>query len=107
MGPILLLIAIALGYGWWSSARKAAERAEEVGRNACHVAGVQWLDHTVHADGLRLRRRRDGWPGLERSFRFEYSEDGEQRHVGRLVLFGDELVSFSGPVNATSVVTLH
>ena len=107
MGPILLLLAIALGYGWWSSARKAAERAEEVGRNACHVAGVQWLDHTVHADGLRLRRRRDGWLGLERSFRFEYSEDGEQRHVGRLVLFGDELVSFSGPVNATSVVTLH
>ena len=107
MGPILLLLAIALGYGWWSSARKAAERAEEVGRNACLVAGVQWLDHTVHADGLRLRRRRDGWPGLERSFRFEYSEDGEQRHVGRLVLFGDELVSFSGPVNATSVVTLH
>ena len=107
MGPILRLLAIALGYGWWSSARKAAERAEEVGRNACHVAGVQWLDHTVHADGLRLRRRRDGWPGLERSFRFEYSEDGEQRHVGRLVLFGDELVSFSGPVNATSVVTLH
>ncbi|MFT3898190.1 MAG: DUF3301 domain-containing protein [Thermomonas sp.] len=107
MDPILLLVAIALGYGWWSSARKAAERAEEVGRNACHAAGVQWLDQTVHADGLRLRRRADGWPGFERSFRFEYSEDGEQRHVGRLVLFGDELVSFSGPVRATSVVSLH
>ena len=107
MGPILLLLAIALGYGWWSSARKAAERAEEVGRNACHVAGVQWLDHTVHADGLRLRRRRDGWPGLERSFRFEYSEDGQERHVGRLVLMGDELVSFTGPARSTPVVTLH
>ena len=103
MGPILLLVAIALGYAWWSSARTAAERAEDVGRNACHAAGVQWLDQTVHADGLRLRRRRDGRLGLERSFRFEYSEDGQERHVGRLVLMGDELVSFTGPARSTQV----
>ena len=63
MGPILLLLAVALAYAWWSSARQAAERAEIVGRNACQAAGVQWLDQTVHADGLRLRRRllRDLW----------------------------------------------
>jgi hypothetical protein len=72
MPPLLMLmILIALGAAWWSTARAAAERAEEVGRNACSAAGVQWLDQTVHADGLRLRRRQDGWPGLERSFRFE------------------------------------
>ena len=91
----------------FTSARAAAERAAEIGRDACQAAGVQWLDQTVHADGLRLRRRRDGWLGLERSFRFEYSEDGQDRHIGRLVLLGDELVSFSGPVRATSVVALH
>jgi hypothetical protein len=107
MGPILLLLAIALGYAWWDGARKAAERAQEVGRNACHAAGVQWLDQTVHADGLRLRRRRDGWLGFERSFRFEYSEDGQDRHVGRLVLLGDELLSFSGPVRTAPVVPLR
>lgn len=105
--PLILLLCLGLGYGWWSSARKAAERAEEVGRDACAAAGVQWLDQTVHADGLRLRRRRDGWPGLERSFRFEYSEDGQERHVGRLVLFGDELVSFTGPARAMGIVSLH
>jgi hypothetical protein len=104
---LLAMICLAVGYFWWSASRAAAERAEDVGRNACHAAGVQWLDQTVHADGLRLRRRRDGWLGLERSFRFEYSEDGQDRHIGRLVLLGDELVSFSGPVRATSVVTLH
>lgn len=104
---LVLMIVTVLAAAWWSAARAAAERAEEVGRNACFAAGVQWLDQTVHADGLRLRRRKDGWPGLERSFRFEYSEDGQERHVGRLVLFGDELVSFSGPAQATSAVTLH
>lgn len=107
--PTLLIVMIlgCLAFAWWSTARAAAERAEEVGRNACQAAGVQWLDQTVHADGWRLRRRHDGKLGLERSFRFEYSHDGSDRHRGRLVLHGNELVAFSGPTQATQVISLH
>ena len=54
--------------------------------------------------GLRLRRRDDGWLGLERSFRFEYSEDGQDRHIGRVVLRGGKLVGFSGPTRAAQSV---
>lgn len=104
---LILMIAFAVVFFYWSAARGAAERAEEVGRNACHTAGVQWLDQTVHADGLRLRRGDDGRLGFQRSFRFEYSIDGDDRHIGRLVLRGRELVSFSGPTRAASVTTLH
>jgi len=67
---------------------------------------VQWLDQSVHASGVRLRRGSDGRLGLERSFRFEYSHDGSDRHVGRIVLRGDRLVSFTGPVPA-AVGSLH
>ena len=94
---IVLMIAGATVYSWWNAGRAAAERAMALGRNACEAAGVIWLDQSVHASTLRLRRRDDGWMGLERGFRFEYSEDGVDRHVGRLVLFGEKLVSFSGP----------
>lgn len=104
---LILMIAFTVAFFWWSAARAAAERAEQVGRDACRTAGVQWLDQTVHADGLRLRRRRDGWLGFERSFRFEYSVDGSDRYRGRLVLLGGELVSFVGPDRGTSVVSLH
>ena len=104
---LILLIVGGAGFFFFTAARAAAERATEVGHDACQAAGVQWLDQSVHAIGMRLRRKDDGWLGLERSFRFEYSEDGQERHVGRLVLFGDELVSFSGPAKATPVVTLH
>ncbi len=104
---LILMLLFAAGFFYWSAARGAAERAETVGRNACRAAGVQWLDQTVHADGLRLRRGHDGRLGFERSFRFEYSIDGSDRHAGRMVLRGDELVSFSGPAQAASVVTLH
>ena len=60
-----------------------------------------------HASGLRLQRGEDGWLGFERTFRFEYSYDGSDRHVGRLVLRGRKLVSFAGPVRRENVVQLH
>ena len=104
---LIMMICASLAFTFWSAARAAAERAEQVGRDACQAAGVQWLDQTVHASGMRLRRRHDGRLGLERTFRFEYSEDGSDRHVGRLVLHGQQLVSFSGPSRAASVVSLH
>ena len=97
-GLLILMIVMTVGWAWWSSARAAAERAEELGRQACHAAGVQLLDQTVHASGLRVRRGEDGRLGFERSFRFEYSEAGDDRHVGKLVLRGDRLVGFAGPM---------
>jgi len=95
---ILLMIAGAAAFAYWNAARAAAEYAEKLGRNACTAAGVIWLDQTVHAAGVRVRRNADGRLGFERSFRFEYSYDGSDRHIGRMVLRGDRLVSFVGPV---------
>ena len=99
------MIVGAIGFAFWDRSRAAADRATELGRNACRAADVQWLDQSVHANGLRLRRGEDGWLGFERSFRFEYSHDGTDRHVGRLVLRQGRLVSFVGPV-APSVTPL-
>ena len=101
---LILLVLGGAGFFFFTAARAAAERATEIGRDACQAAGVQWLDQSVHAIGMRLRRKDDGWLGLERSFRFEYSEDGENRHIGRIVLVGDKLVGFSGPSRAAQAV---
>ncbi len=94
---ILLMIAGAAAYAFWNSSRAAAERAGELGRNACRAADVQWLDQSVHATGLRVCRLPSGWLGFERTFRFDYSYDGIDRHSGRMVLRGDQLLSFVGP----------
>jgi hypothetical protein len=95
---ILWMIAGAAVFAYWNAARAAAEHAKQLGRNACSAAQVIWLDESVHAAGIRLRRGEDGRLGFERSFRFEYSYDGIDRHVGRMVLRGQQLVSFIGPV---------
>lgn len=47
-----------------------------------------------------------GWLGFERTFRFDYSCDGVDRHSGKLVLRGDQLIAFTGP-QVASVRTLH
>ena len=99
MPTLLILMAVsAAAFAFWSAGRAAAERAEALGREACRSAGVQLLDQTVHATSMRLRRGADGWVGVERTFRFEYSHDGADRHVGRLVLHGTQMVGFAGPV---------
>ena len=103
MGFILLMIFGAAAFSYWNAARAAAERAGQLGRNACEAAQVIGLDQSVHATGIRLRRNEDGKLGFERTFRFDYSYDGVERHSGRLVLRGDRLVSFVGPVKPTVV----
>lgn len=94
----LLMIIGAAAAAFWNASRSAAEHATALGSDACKRAGVQLLDHSVHAEKLRLRRRADGRMGLEYSFRFYWSDDGVQRHVGRMVLRGEKLVWFSGPL---------
>ena len=105
---ILLMIFGAAAFSYWNAARAAAEHAERLGRNACSAADVILLDQTVQASGIRVRRNEDGRLGFERSFRFEYSRDGIDRQIGRLVLRGDRLVSFVGPVKPLATpINLH
>ena len=101
---LILMIVGVIAFFMFTAARDAAELASRIGRDACKAAGVQWLDQAVHATGIRLRRHENGWLGLERSFRFDYSEDGQDRHIGRLVLLGDRLVGFSGPTRAAQAL---
>jgi hypothetical protein len=105
---ILLMIAGAAVFAYWNAARAAAEHAKLLGRDACAAAQVMWLDESVHASGIRMRRNEDGRLGFERSFRFEYSYDGVDRHVGRMVLRGEKLVSFIGPARpSVTPIDLH
>jgi hypothetical protein len=100
---LFALIGIAVGSVLWSNARAASEAAIRHGHRACEQAGVQWLDQSVHLVRIRVRRGQDGRIGLERHFRFEYSRDGDDRHSGRIVLFGTGVVELIGPAGQAPV----
>ena len=92
MELFLLLAVIALGWFWLDSLR-ALDVARNAGRQACNNAGVQFLDDTVAGTALTLVRDGAGRRTLRRTYRFEFSDTGNTRLEGQLILFGNRLDS--------------
>jgi len=61
------------------------------GRAACARYGVQLLDETVAFTRLRLARDAQGRLRLRRTYAFEFSETGDNRRHGAIVILGARL----------------
>jgi Protein of unknown function (DUF3301) len=89
----LLLILLAALVWFWINSLRALEIARNAGRLACSNAGVQFLDDTVAGVGLALVRNESGRLTFRRTYRFEFSETGNSRLEGQLVLLGAQVKS--------------
>jgi hypothetical protein len=87
----LLLIAALVWY--WLDSLRALELARITGKNACSEADVQFLDDTVARIKIELVRGESGHRILRRTYRFEFSETGNTRIEGRVVLLGHQIES--------------
>jgi len=86
---ILLLAAIA----WlWYDSLKAREAAVRAAREICVAEGLQFLDDTVAISGLKPARGEDGRLRIQRAYDFEFSDTGNNRRKGNLVMLGHRLV---------------
>jgi len=83
----LVLAAVAL----WIDSLRAREHAVAAGRAACQRYGVQLLDETVAFARLRLARDADGRLRLRRTYLFEFTETGDNRRQGAIVMLGARL----------------
>ncbi|MDX9993895.1 MAG: DUF3301 domain-containing protein [Rhodocyclaceae bacterium] len=94
--PLFELISIALLsallWFWYDSAR-VREIAIRVAQRACQAEGVQLLDETVAVSRTRPARDDEGRLVLQRIYRFEYSETGDNRRPGSLVMLGPAVVA--------------
>jgi hypothetical protein len=84
-------VAIALilaGLFFWFDSLRARERAVEAGRAACERYALQFLDETVSFTRLRLRRNDDGELRIARTYTFEFSDTGNNRRQGAIVMLG-------------------
>lgn len=85
----LAALLLALGAcAWLWHAHGVHEHALRLVREACRREDVLLLDDNVAFRRLRLRRDRNGRRRLAREYGFEFTVTGEQRHSGRIVLFG-------------------
>jgi len=85
-----LLFIILVAFFWIDSLR-ARERALAAGRAACERYAVQFLDETVAFARLRLGRDDEGRLKLARTYTFEFSDTGNNRRHGAIVLLGTAL----------------
>ncbi len=81
----LLLVAVA---SFWHASLAARELANRVAFETCERAEVQMLDGTVSFHRLGLSRPDGGNLALQRTYVFEYTEDGFNRRRGFVVVAG-------------------
>lgn len=85
---IVLILAGAL---LWVDSLRARERAVQAGRRACERYALQFLDDTVSFARLRLGRDEEGQLKIARTYTFEFSDTGNNRRHGAIVMLGAEL----------------
>jgi hypothetical protein len=86
------IVLIAAGIFLWLDSLRARERAVQAGRAACKRYELQFLDETVSFTRLRLARGEDGNLKLKRTYTFEFSDTGNNRRHGAIVMLGGELL---------------
>ena len=90
---LLLLAVLGLGFWFWLHSIRILEIAREAGRQTCNRMDVQFLDDTVASTKLRLARDTNGRRILRRTYRFEFSETGNSRREGEVIMLGDRVES--------------
>lgn len=82
---ILVLGTIA---ALWLDSIKVRETAVHAAKVACAAEGLQFLDDTVAIAGLKLVRDERGYLKLQRTYDFEYSDTGDNRLKGSVIMLG-------------------
>jgi len=85
------IVLIAAGLLLWVDSLRARERAVKAGRDACQRYDLQFLDDTVSFTRLRLARDEEGQLKIARTYTFEFSDTGNNRRHGAIVMLGGNL----------------
>jgi len=95
-GMEILGILIVGGLAWlWLDSLKAREAAVRAAREICVAEGLMLLDDTVAISGLKPARDEGGRLRLQRAYDFEYSDTGNNRLKGSVVMQGHRVVLFN------------
>ena len=89
-----IVLAAALAWLWLDSI-KVREAAVAAAREACASEGLLLLDDTVAISGLKPARDDNGHIKLQRSYEFEYSDTGDNRRNGSVVMLGRNVILFN------------
>ncbi len=101
---LLLLLVFGAFAGWFLTWVRVRELALQAARRACERDGVQLLDQTVSSKRVSLSKDDQGRWRVWRQYVFEFTEDGQLRHSGHVIMLGGRLQAL---VMAERGPTLH
>jgi hypothetical protein len=102
-----IIVLGALAWLWYDSL-KARDVGIRAARAACASENCQLLDDTVAIASLRLGRNDRGRVLLRRVYDFEFSDNGNNRRRGSVVLLGHSVIVVNiGLRLVSSERTLH
>jgi len=91
--PELVAILVLAAVAWlWYDSLKAREPAVRAARAACQAEGFLLLDDTVAIAALKFARDERGRIRLQRAYDFEYTDTGNNRLKGGIVMLGDRVM---------------
>lgn len=101
---LVLLVLLVLIAWLWLDSIKVREAAVKAARAACDTEGLLLLDDTVAIAAVKPSRDADGHLKLQRTYDFEYSDTGNNRRNGSVVLLGQRVVLFNVGFREPAVV---
>jgi hypothetical protein len=93
MTSLTLLLIIVLLVWFWQVNQQCHDTAVQLARQTCKHQGLQFLDGTATLKSIRPYFSRDDGPGLKRTYTFDYSEDGMDRHSGCIIMHNAQVAS--------------
>lgn len=85
-------VGLLLGMGWlWYENQGVRDRAISIAKDFCAKENVQFLDEAMAAVRYRLRRDARGHLAIARTYRFEFSDTGDNRLQGTIIMLGKQL----------------
>jgi hypothetical protein len=88
---LFLLILLGLAMWFWKDTLRAREMALAASRELCNRQHFQLLDATVSMQRMELRRSPRGRVQLQRTFQFTYSDNGDSRRTGFVIVAGNHV----------------
>jgi len=86
------VVVFLLGFGWlWLENQGVRDSAIAIAKDFCAKENVQFLDEAMAAVSYRLQRNTRGQLVIARTYRFEFSDTGDNRLQGTIIMLGKHL----------------
>ena len=101
--PIILLAVLGFGAWFWFDTLQCREIAKALAQQMCLQNNLQLLDDTLALVQIRLKRNSRGRLNMQRTYQFEFSDSGNNRQKGFLIMRGIslEILEMPGYVQRT------